>query len=238
MVEEDLVFEDASACSSVAPQERDTPAADAKDEAFLALARDKEADMAWRIFHEQWDGEIRGWIRQWLGNLPQLWDDVRQKVDMRLLAYLDTFDVARAPRPFLKTLVRNLCRDAWRAWERKDGLLVPIEGPVGSSEDSGAWEAPDPTDEPAELEKRDLYERLHFCVEQALAQSDAGEDKKNSFRMRYMDGLKFCEIAVAFGMGETNTVSNWCVAILKTIKDGVVACLGGEACAYGTRSRI
>lgn len=238
MVEEELVIKNGPAYSSSAPQEYGSPMADAKTEAFLALTRNKEADMAWRNFHKQWDGEIRGWIRQWLGSLPQLWDDVRQKVDVRLLAYLDNADVTRPPRPFLMTLVRNLCHDAWRTWTRKDRPLVSRDAcPSAEEGDACAWDTPDLTDEPAEQERRDLYQRLYFCVEQALAKSDAGEDKKNSFRMRYMDGLKFCEIANVFDMGETNTVSNWCVAILKTIRDDVIACVGGKECAYGARNR-
>jgi len=72
--------------------------------------------------------DIYGLAVRMLGNPTQA-EDVVQEVFLRLHRSAATLDPSRDPRPWLRTLTANLCRDHWRSFGAKvTRKSVPVDG--------------------------------------------------------------------------------------------------------------
>lgn len=80
----------------------------------------------------QWSGAIRRWCLIDMGD-PVRADDAAQDAAVRLLKQLHRYDRSRAFQPWLRQLVRNVCRDHHRSRRRQ--VAAPPICPVGARRD-------------------------------------------------------------------------------------------------------
>ena len=83
----------------------------------LAGARRGDPAALGELFEACFD-DIYGLALRMLGDVAQA-EDVTQEVFLRLHRAAGTLDPARDPRPWLRTLTANLCRDHWRSFGAK-----------------------------------------------------------------------------------------------------------------------
>jgi len=94
--------------------------------AVLEGVRVGESEALAAFFEATFDG-VYGLALRMLGD-RQLAEDVTQEVFLRVLRAGATLDAARDPRPWLRTITANLCRDHWRSFGAKvTQRSVPVD---------------------------------------------------------------------------------------------------------------
>lgn len=95
-------------------------------------------------FFEATFTDIFGLAYRMLGD-RQAAEDVTQEVFLRVRRAATTLDPARDPRPWLRTIVANLCRDHWRSFGAKVSRLSKSvdEDQAGAARLAGDGPAPD-----------------------------------------------------------------------------------------------
>ncbi len=101
----------------------ETPTAPPIPAAVLEGARLGEPSALAALFEACFDS-IYGLATRMMGDRT-LAEDVVQEVFLRLHKAAATIDTSRDPRPWLRTMTANLCRDHWRKVSRK---AVPVDG--------------------------------------------------------------------------------------------------------------
>jgi len=78
-------------------------------------------------FFEAAFADVYGLAFRLLGD-PTGAEDVTQEVFLRVQRAAATLDVSRDPRPWLRTITANLCRDLWRSFGHRVGRqAVPVD---------------------------------------------------------------------------------------------------------------
>jgi RNA polymerase sigma-70 factor (ECF subfamily) len=129
--------------------------------AVLIGARDGDPKALGELFEACFD-DIFGLAVRMLGDRTQA-EDVVQEVFLRLHRSAATLDVSRDPRPWLRTLTANLCRDHWRSFGAKVN-----RGSVPVDEDPAQGQAlvhPGPTPE-AETLAGQRADRVQAAIDQ------------------------------------------------------------------------
>ena len=103
------------------------PAASPIPAAVLEGARLGEPEALAALFEACFDS-IYGLAARMMGDVT-LAEDVVQEVFLRLHKAAATIDTSRDPRPWLRTMTANLCRDHWRSFGAKvSRKAVPVDG--------------------------------------------------------------------------------------------------------------
>jgi len=94
--------------------------------AVLEGVRDGRPEALAAFFEATFAG-VYGLALRMLGD-RQLAEDVSQEVYLRVLGAAATLDTTRDPRPWLRTITANLCRDHWRSFGAKvTQRSVPVD---------------------------------------------------------------------------------------------------------------
>lgn len=199
--------------------------------AFSALRNDLYEDGNWKEFWKWWDGFIWTIIRKKLFFAPELWEDCKSLVDMKIFRYIKGFDETREISPWLARVVTSCCEDMKERQKEER-----MHGADGCDEETSPEKAPPKRtmlsldDENIEgllktikqpesgndLERVEMLDGLWRCIGAAMEEIDVDPRWKTAFELFYRYEFKLREIAETFDLPVT-TVNNWPGATLKMI---------------------
>ena len=212
--------------------------------AFLALRNDLNDDGNWKMFWKHWDGFIWVIIRKKLFFAPELWEDCKSLVDIKIFRFADRFDETREISPWLARVVVSCCEDV-KERNKKDRM----HGITGDGEEELAEEAPQKITmisldddniegllhlirqpESGDDQKHsEMLNCLWLCIGNAMEELNIDQRRKAVFELFYRYEFKLREIAEIYRLPES-TVNNWPGTIWKRILPAVRA--GMEKLGY------
>jgi RNA polymerase sigma-70 factor (ECF subfamily) len=156
--------------------------------AVIEGARRGDADALAELFEACFD-DIYGLVFRMMGQRAQA-EDVVQEVFLRLHRSCATLDPDRDPRPWLRTVAANLCRDHWRSFGAKVAMKsVPVDEDPETA-------PPLPSDSPTPEAEALAGERA-AKVQQAIDRLP--DQLREVVIMRDYEGLQHDEIAAMIG---------------------------------------
>jgi RNA polymerase sigma factor (sigma-70 family) len=207
--------------------------------AFFALRGNLREDGNWEEFWKRWDGFIWTIIRKKLFFAPDLWEDCKSLVDIKVFRYIERFDESREISPWLARVITSCCADTrerncngsdmpGREQEesrRPRRLTVSLDA---ENTDSlvNTLRQPESGDD---LEHKEMSQNLWRCVGAAMEEMGIDPRQKVAFELFYRYERKLREIAAAYDLPET-TVNNWPGSVLKKIRPHIRA--GMEKLGY------
>jgi RNA polymerase sigma factor (sigma-70 family) len=216
--------------------------------AFLELRNNLYEDRNWKEFWKRWDGFIWVIIRRKLFFDPEMWEDCKSLVDVKIFRYIKSFDETRGEiSSWLSRLITSCCEDTKEQNKGKympgggdhDGELsekAPANKRLISLDDESIRGLLNMIEQPEsgdDFERREMADCLWRCIWAAMEEMDIDPRHKNAFEMFYKYEFKLREIAEIYHLSE-KTVNNWPGATLKKILPHVKT--GLEKLGY--RSRI
>lgn len=137
--------------------------------------------------------DIYGLAVRMLGNPTQA-EDVTQEVFLRLHRSAATLDPDRDPRPWLRTLTANLCRDHWRSFGAKVGQKsVALQDDADEEQPSVQLTNDGPSPE-AEAVSRQQASHVQAAIDKLPA------EQREAVVLKEYEGLSHEEIAVMVGV--------------------------------------
>lgn len=144
--------------------------------------RDREPD-ALQTFYDCYFDRMYGYVRRLVGE-EHLAEDLTQEIFMHIIEHLDSYDPARALRPWVFTIATNKVRDFWRSRRHratKQEVSLELDETGGWAKDGAVG-----PDEGLEIEER--------SAELEAAISALPDSMRLTLVLRYYKGLSFEEI--------------------------------------------
>lgn len=197
---------------------------------FLELRNDLYEDRNWKEFWKHWDGFIWTIIRKKLFFAPNMWEDCKSLVDIKIFRYIKGFDETREISPWLARVITSCCEDLKERNNEEysfgaDGCdeklheKAPPQKLMLSFDDENVEGLLNMIKQPEsgdDFERKEMFACLWRCIGAAMEEIDIDPRQKAAFELFYRHEFKLREIAEIYHLPET-TVNNWPGATLKRI---------------------
>lgn len=206
------------------------PASQHQTAAFLALKNNLYEDRNWKEFWKRWDGFILTIIRKKLFFAPEMWEDCKSLVDIKIFRYIEGFDETREISPWLARVVTSCCEDTKEqhkyesphdagGCDEEPPENAPRKRTILSLDDENIEGLLNMIKQPEsrdDLEHGEMLNCLWRCIGAAMEETDIDPRQKTAFELFYRYEFKLREIAETYNLPVT-TVNNWPGATLKRI---------------------
>jgi RNA polymerase sigma-70 factor (ECF subfamily) len=178
---------------------------EARDEELLARVAGGDISSL-RMLYERYKSRLMTYACYVLGTRASA-EDVVQETFLRVFRHAGRFDPERRFSAWVYAIAANLCRDELRRNARRRAIAVPF--PPGRTADSAAGKEDSPLRGAA---GREFAERLRAEI------ADLAPEQREVIALRYLDSMKYHEIAEALGC-PLGTVQSRLHAGLKVLRE-------------------